>query len=277
LKNASSILTDIEYRLQGVRRKQNRIDLLSNACIFLTGVVITVTVLIITEILFELSHVERTAISVLFVFSFLGIGSWIIGRPVLHLIGMRSSMTEESTAYRIGAFFPAIRDRLLNALQLAKNAASNSAIYSAEMIDESLRSFAEEIQSLDFSQSVDTSRIPLRRRWLLISAGVSFLVSCLFPISFSGAAYRLIHCTREFAPPPKYLFKVTPGNKEIVKGENVPIQFKVTSLLPAFPLRSAEITIYRQQEGQENYDELKVKPDSIGTYNTTFQTLRTTT
>ena len=88
-------------------------------------------------------------------------------------------------------------------------------------------------------------------------------------------AYRLIHFTREFAPPPKYSFEVFPGNKEIVKGENVDIRIKVTSLLPAFALRSADITIYRQQVGQDNYDEIKVKPDSSGTYQTTFQTLRT--
>ncbi len=52
---------------------------------------------------------------------------------------------------------------------------------------------------------------------------------------------------------------------------------KVTSLVPAFALRSTDITIYRQQEGQENYDEIKVKPDSGGIYNTTFQTLRAST
>ena len=174
-------------------------------------------------------------------------------------------------------FFPSIHDRLLNALQLAKNAASDSTIYSAELIDESLKDFAAEIQPLDFAQSVDTSRLPLYRRWLMISAGISILVMCLFPTSFSGAAYRLIHFTREFAPPPKYLFEVSPGNKEIVKGENVAIRIKVTSLLPAFALRSTDITIYRQQEGQENYDEIKVKPDSSGIYNTTFQTLRAST
>jgi len=185
---------------------------------FLTGVIITATIVIVTETLFEFSRVERTIISVLFIFLFLGVSSWMMGRPFLLLIGMLSSVPEDSTAHRIGAFFPSIRDRLLNALQLAKNAASDSTIYSAELIDESLKDFAAEIQPLDFTQSVDTSRLPLHRRWLMMSAGVSLLAACLFPTSFSGAAYRLIHFMREFTPPPKYSFEVTPGNKEIVKG-----------------------------------------------------------
>lgn len=244
---------------------------------FLTGVIITATIVIVTETLFEFSRVERTIISVLCVFLFLGASSWMMGRPFLRLIGLLPSIPEDSTASRIGAFFPSIRDRLLNALQLAKNAESDSTIYSAELIDESLKDFAAEIQPLDFTQSVDTSRLPLHRRWLMMSAVVSLLAACLFPTSFSGAAYRLIHFMREFTPPPKYSFEVTPGNKEIVKGENLAIRVNVTSLLPAFALRLSDITIYRQQEGQDNYDEIKVKPDSSGTYHTTFQTVRAST
>jgi len=264
-------------RLRLVQNKQNRVDLLSNTFIFLAGVIILALVLIVAENLFEFSHVERTVLSVLFVFSFLGVGMWIMGRPFLRLIGVLSSGSEDLTARSIGAFFPAIHDRLLNALQLAKNAAADSTIYSAELIDESLKDFAAEIQPLDFAQSVDTSRLPLHRRWLVLCAFVSILIVCSFPTSFSSAAYRLIHCTREFAPPPKYFFEISPGNKEIVKGENVALRIKVTSLLPTFTLRSTEIAIYRQQQGQENYDEMKVKPDSSGTYHTTFSTLRTTT
>ena len=260
-----------------VQNKQNRIDLLSNTFVFFAGVIIVALVLVAAEILFEFSHIERTAISVLFVISFFGVGFWLLGLPLLRFIGVLPAGTEELTARHIGAFFPAIHDRLLNALQLAKNAAADSTIYSAELIDESLKDFATEIQPLDFAQSVDTSRLPLYSRWLVSSTVASIVVAFLFPASFSGAAYRLIHCTREFAPPPKYFFEISPGNKEIVKGDNVAVRIKVTSLLPAFALRSTDITIYRQQEGQENFDEIKVKPDSSGTYHTTFHALRTST
>ena len=249
----------------------------SNALIFFTWVMIIATVLVVAEILLDLSRGGRTVLSVLFVVSFLGTGGWMIGRPFLRLIGLRPSVSEDATARLIGAFYPLIRDRLLNALQLAKNASSDSTVYSAELIDESLKDFSIEIQSLDFTQSVDTSRIPLHRRWFMGSAGLSILVLCIFPASFSAAAYRLIHCTREFTPPQKYIFEVSPGNKEIVKGENVAVRVKITSLLPAFSPRSTELTVVRQQEGQENVDEMKVMPDSTGTYHSIFQSLRATT
>ena len=191
MKNSSSILINIERRLHGVRNKQNRVDLLSNALIFLIGFILMVTVLIIAELLFEFSSFERTALAIIFILSFLVMSMWMVGRPFLRLIGILSSVSEDATAQHIGAFFPFIRDRLINSLQLAKNVASNSAMYSAELTDESLKDFAAEIQPLDFTQSVDSSRLPQFRRWLMISAGFSILVMCLFPASFSSASISI--------------------------------------------------------------------------------------
>ena len=110
-----------------------------------------------------------------------------------------------------------------------------------------------------------------------MSLGSAILIFLMFPASISGAAYRLIHFTKEFTPPPKYQIELSPGNKEIVKGENVDVRVKVTSLFPEFTLHTKELNIFRQQAGQENFDELKVKPDSIGVFSTTFETVRTTT
>ena len=245
--------------------------------VFLAGVLVTALVLLVAELLFEFSRGGRTALSLLSVLLFLCAGSWMIGRPLLRLIGILPSATEEATARFVGAYFPSIRDRLLNALQLAKNAANDSTMYSAELIDESLKNLAEEMQPLDLTTAVDTSHLPRYRRWLTASTAVLMLALCLFPASFSGAAYRLIHCTQEFAPPAKYFFEISPGNKEVVKGETVAVRMKITSLLPAFAQRAAAITVYRRQEGQENVDEISVKPDSSGIYHTVFQSVRSST
>jgi hypothetical protein len=227
--------------------------------------------------LFEFSSIERTIVTVLFILLFIGIGGWVIVRPFLQWIGILSSCTENEIAKRIGAFFPAIRDRLLNALQLAKNIASASALYSIELIDESLKGFSEEIQPLDFTQSVGTAHLPKQRMHFLMSASILLSFAFIFPGSFSKAAYRLIHFTREFMPPAKYSFEITPGNKEIVKGDDANVQVKVIARTQAFTQSTAELTILRRQEGQENYDESRLVPDSSGLYRTTFPALRATT
>ncbi len=201
----------------------------------------------------------------------------MIVRPFLRFIDILSSFTEDELAKRVGAFFPSIQDRLLNALQLANDIASASTLYSVELIDESLRDFDGEIRPLDFTQSVSMSHLPRYRKWLMISAGVAILITFLFPASISDSTYRLIHFTREYSPPPKYRFELSPGNKEIIKGENVDVRIKVIPLLPIFTPQSEELTIFCQQESQENYDEVKVKSDSNAVYHTTFQAVRATT
>ncbi|RPI06602.1 MAG: hypothetical protein EHM64_02365 [Ignavibacteriae bacterium] len=277
MQTSSSILTDIERRIQAVRDRQTRVDLFSNAILFLIGVIITATLLVILETLFNFSRSGRTIISVLYAMSLLGFSSGMIGRPFLRLLGFLSSRSDASVAQRVGLFFPSIRDRLLNALQLAKNAEPDSTVYSAELIDESLKDFAAEIQPLDFITSVDSSRLSLYRRWLMGIAALSIFILSIFPGTFSGAAFRLIHFTSEFTPPARYAFEIIPGNKEIVKGENVAVQVKVVSLLSPFTSRNADITIVRRQEGQENEDELNIRPDSNGNYRTIFQALRAST
>jgi hypothetical protein len=277
MQGSPSILTMLSHRLKLVRNKHNRVDLLANTLLLSTGVAGILTILIFAEVLFDFSQVTRTILVILFALLFMGFSSWMILRPILRLAGVLSSITEDEIARRVGAFFPSIQDRLLNTLQLAKEIDSVSKYYSTELIDEAFKDFTEEIQPLDFIKSVSTYHLPKYRHWLMISLGITILIFCLFPTSISGAAYRLIHFTQEFTPPPKYQFELSPGNKEIVKGENVDILIKVTSLLPAFTSPSMELTIFRQQEGQENYDEIKIKPDSTGVFTTTFQAIRTTT
>jgi hypothetical protein len=273
----SSILTELSHRMRLVRNRQNRVDLLSNTLVFCASVFIITTILVLAETLFDFSKMVRTIIVILSTLSLVYAGSWMIVRPFLRLVGALSSITEDEIARNVGAFFSSIKDRLLNALQLAKEIDSASKLYSTELINETFKDFVEEIQPLDFMQSVSTTHLPKHRRWLMMSLGSTILIFLMFPASISSAAYRLIHFTQEFTPPPKYQIELSPGNKEIIKGENVDVRVKVTSLLPAFTPRSTELTIIRQQEGQENYDELKVKPDSIGVFSTTFQAVRATT
>ncbi len=274
---SSSILTMLLNRIQMVRNKQNRMDLLSNTLVFFTGVFIVMTVILIAESLFDFSAVVRTVIVFLAALTLVCIGSWMVVRPLLRLIGLLPSLTDEEIAGHIGVFFLSIKDRLLNTLQLAKEAESVSKLYSTELIDETFKDFARVIQPLEFRQVVNTNHLPGQFRRLIISFACITILFLIIPDSISYAAYRLVHFTQDFLPPPKYLIELSPGDKEIIKGENVDVRAKIKSLITVFTSRSNELTIFRQQEGQDNLDEQKVYSDSSGVFSATFQAVRTTT
>jgi hypothetical protein len=270
-------LTMLLHRIHLVRSKQNRVDLISNVLAFCTGVLVLISILFIAESLFDFSKTARTIIAVLSILSFLTIGSWMLVIPLLRWIGVLPSITENEIAIRIGNYFPSVKDRLLNILQLAKAADSASIFYSTELIDGVFENFVREIQPLEFTQSVSTKHFSAKYRRLVLSIICITMLFIIFPDPISQAMHKLVHFTREYSPPPKYQIDISPGNKEIVKGNNVDIQVKVKLLLPAFTPNSTELIIYRQQEGQDNYEELKLKPDSNGIFSTTFQQVRTTT
>lgn len=270
----SIILSDIIRRLQEVRKKQNRISFLGQVTLFCTGLLVVTTVLVLSESLFGFSHIVRTILVCSYALVGTGFFIWMIVRPWLRWMGVLASKRDEELAAQVGDSFPSIKDRLVNAFQLSRDSASASALYSAELIDESLKEFSKEIAPLDFTQSIGVGRLPVYRRWSIISmVGIGVLLLS-FPVSLSDAVFRLIHYAQEFAPPAQYYFEITPGNKEIVKGENVDVRVKVTSVLPSFTLKVNDLIIVRQQEGQETVDEETMKSDSGNIYRTTFQSVR---
>ncbi len=277
MQASSSLLTELLQRLHQVRKAQTRVELVSSALLFCAGVIAATVIIVLAETLFDFSRVVRTGIILLSALTMVCMGGWTIARPILRLTGVLSSRTYDEIAKQVGAFFPALQDHLLNALQLAQDGSSMSSLYSAELLDASLKDFATAIRTIDFLESVDKKDIPRYRRWFFVSAGVLIILVLLFPASLSSAAFRLIHYSREFTPPPQYLIEILPGNKEIVKGENVDVSVSVKALLPSLRQDVQELIISRQQEGQENSEEIRVQADSSGMYRTTFQTVRSTT
>jgi hypothetical protein len=260
-----------------VRSKQYRTDLQAGAILVAIGACIAAIVVVLAEMIADFSRAGRTAIVLIVLLSFGTAFGWFILRPLLRLLGILPSEREETIARRIGASFPQLRDRLLNALQLAENVTAWATHYSVQLIDASLEEFSAEIRSFDFTEAVPTSQIPRYRLWLLATISCAIVFFGAFPRTTAGAAYRMLHFNRDFAPPPRYRFSVSPGNAEIVKGTNVDVRIKVITLAPAITRGPDELTIVRRQEDQESADEINVWPDSGGVYRATFQTVRSTT
>ncbi|MBN1398220.1 MAG: hypothetical protein JXA06_09350 [Bacteroidetes bacterium] len=273
----TSILVNLLGRIRQVRDKQNRVNLLCNTLVFLTWITAAAAFLFIAEAVFGFSSSARTVIFIISVLLIVFTGSWMVVRPFLQFIGIMPSIADDKTAVMIGEFFPSIKDRLLNFLQLAKSAGSGTMFYSKELADAALENFAEEINSLNFSDSVKTNHLSRKYKQLGAVIGMMIVLFLLFPDAISGAAGRLIHFKQEYLQPPRYQINLFPGDREILKGENADIKAEIKTLIPVFNSHPDEITFFRQQEGQDNFEEIRVKSDSGGIFNTTFQTVRTTT
>lgn len=208
--------------------------------------------------------------------SFVGSAVWMVLRPLLRLAGILFVDEDFIIARRIGDYFPSIRDRLTNFLQLQQQASSGNSLYSMELLEASFKDLADTIRTVDFNCSIDKSAVTKARTWFAASASGAILLFVMFPASIPGAYFRLAHFNTEFITPPKYTFNVSPGNKEIVKGEEVKIRVQLSSL-DRMEFLPASVDLFYRVKGQDRFDQISMKRDSAGIYQSTFQNVKATT
>jgi hypothetical protein len=271
-------LTDIHKRLDAVRSRRYRVQLRSGSLVFATTFVLLALIATLFELLLSLDTTGRTILfSALAVLS-LGLLGWHILQPLLRSLGLLRSIDNLALAAQIGDFFPKIHDRLLNLLQLDSEINSGTSLYSPELVDASFTDLAKNIQGLDFTSSVDHEPVKRARNFFLLSTIGAILIVVTSPTQFYNSVFRLIHFNREFASPPEYLFDISPGNKEITKGQAVEITVTVRPTSPdAAPLNEGALALLSRQEGQTAFEKTDLRSDSAGIYRTVFQSVRTST
>ncbi|MFH0990920.1 MAG: DUF4175 family protein [bacterium] len=273
---SSTILQDILKRLQQVRSLQYRVEL--QAGIFLFGILTLLIfyLCLLAELAFQLSSPLRTFLFYSF-FLLVGIGLIrFILMPILRWSCILKSLDDFDLAQHVGASFPTIRDRLFNLLQLHREVTSGNTLYSPELVDASFQDLAENVSTIDFTASVDTTPVTKALKLFAFCLFGAFVIVITAPSVWSAALYRIWNYTEEFAVPAEYSFELTPGNKEIVKGQSVELTARV---FDTFGSRVAgqPLTLFWKVEGQETYDQLLLQPDSTGMVKTTMHNIRATT
>ena len=272
----SSIAVDIRQRLNETRRHFYSVDAIANIFLFGTVILSSLTILAALELFFHFSATVRTALAFTVGIAFAACGVWFTVRPLFKLAGILTVEDDFAIARRVGEYFPSVSDNLTNFLQLHQESAKGTSLYSMELLDASFADFSELVRSIDFGLAVDESAIARMRKWLAGSACSLIMLVLLFPASTPGALFRLAHFNTEFVVPPKYVFDVSPGNKEIVKGEQVAIRVKVSSS-DELLIHPASLDLFYRMVGQNPFEQMSLKSDSTGTYEGKIQTVAAST
>ena len=275
LETNSSIALDIRQRIQDTRLQFYKTDATAKAYLFGIMFFTALTALGLLEVLFHFNATART----IFFFAVTGFalaGIWLVIQPLLRMGGILSVDDDDVIAKRIGSHFPTVRDGLTNFLQLQHEAAEGVSLYSMELLEASFADFARRVQSVDFKLAVDESLVARAKKRFFGSVVGSLLVFAAFPNSMPAAFFRLAHFGTEFVVPPKYTFVVSPGDKEIVKGESVEVAVHLASR-DELSLAPSSLALEYRMVGQENFDTKPLRSDSAGTYRGILQNLKVST
>ncbi|MEO9852246.1 MAG: DUF4175 family protein [Reichenbachiella sp.] len=143
--------------------------------------------------------------------------------PYLNLFRTKHQISDEEAAHIIGQFFPEIRDKLLNTIQLGSIASSDSSLILASIEKRTL-----EISPFEFSSSIDLKSNKKYIRYVAYPGIILLFLLLLFPQYLTESTSRIINYDKEFEP--ARLFIVTPLNNEFsaFKNEDFILDVKVS-------------------------------------------------
>ena len=196
----------------------------------------------------------------------LGLIAYFLARPLLQLIGVWTTPSEEVVARRIGQHYPEVSDRLVNILQLAEGRGSHAP---DAFVDRAVQSLSQEIESVQFEQMEDFQRARHASRLASLPIVGLFIFLIAAPSAFLGASQRLLAPATSFERPAPFQLQVEPGDTDLVRGDS--LRIAVRPVGDELPETLALIT---SQGSEEVVDRITVRADSSGGFEHTLVNLR---
>lgn len=255
----SKYFVEVLKKLEDFIRKEYLQFILFGLQAFLIAVLANFTFYSFLELIGNFNSTLRTILFVLFVLVFIGLFIFLLIRPILKYFGAVKQETYFEAAIKTGKHFPEVKDDLLNSMQLVSED-KKSRLYSAILIDAAFKNIYNRIKNLNFQSVINFDRV---KKITPYFAGtiVLCLALLIFVPGMKAASYRLVNFNKEFIPPPKYIFEINPGNKEITKGDKLKISVKVKGP------RLNEISFAMRNEEDAEFIKQKLLHDSSGTFN----------
>ena len=268
----TSNFTTIIHRIHSVRTREEKIELLRG--LFYGGGIIVLLLLIATAIE-SIAHLSPLGRAIVFSATFLSaiaLLAWQVGPKILRVFGILKGKNDDQVALQIGEHFPSLKDRLLNAMQVYREAHVEQRSHSSfALVDASFEDVARNVSTLDFTTVVSNAPAKTAARTAFYSFAFAAAMFAMFPGALFQSAHRILHFTQTFRPPAPFQWEITPGTKKFVKGETIPIRIKTVGQ------QQPVISFYVREAEQSEFEHVVLSPDSNGIFHHTIENIRSTT
>lgn len=147
----------------------------------------------------------------------------LVLRPYLSLIRARHQITDEEAATLIGQFFPEIKDKLLNTIQLGKISAKDNSLILASIEKRTL-----EISPFEFSTSIDLKSNKKYLKYIFYPGVLLLLLFLFVPQYLTESTERIINYDKEFVEDRLFLIEPINENFQAFKNEDFVFRVKVS-------------------------------------------------
>lgn len=212
MKNVSA-LSELTKKINEYRKKYYTNKLLKGVVI---GSALILSAFLFITVLEYFGRFSTPVRSFLF-FSFLALFAatlfvYIIN-PLFFLFNLKKTLSNEDIAKQIGLFFPEIKDKLLNILQLSSlNDSDNS------LIEASIQQKSKDLRFIRFADAVRFDDNKKYLKYALPPLFIILLISAISPSFFTKSTERIVYFQNEFEDEAPFKFKIL--NKELIAIKN---------------------------------------------------------
>ena len=143
-------------------------------------------------------------------------------KPLFFLLNINKPISDETAAEQIGQFFPNIKDKLLNTLQLA-NGLSDA---DNALLEASIAQKTKELKLVKFADAINLQENKKYLKYALPPLLAILLISAIAP-SFFKSTERIVYFKRNFAEPAPFQFEILNKNLQAVKNEDFQLNLKL--------------------------------------------------
>lgn len=193
--------------------------------LYATGLLVAVFLfIVITEYFAEFGITTRT---ILF-YVFIACSAFVLGKyiiiPLLKLNRLGSVISYEEAAHIIGKHFSSINDKLLNTLQLQKNAGS---ILSAELLTASINQKMEELKPIPFTSAINLKDNKQYLKYALPPIILFVLIFMLKPNIITDGTERMVFHQTYFEKQAPFQFEIANKNLEAIQQQDFKLELKL--------------------------------------------------
>lgn len=159
-----------------------------------------------------------------FFFAFLILVAWATFRwiinPISKLLSINRQLSNEDAAAQIGKYFPNVRDKLLNTLQLHQLSAEDNALIQASIVQKT-----HEVSTVRFVEAINFNENKKYVKYLVFPLGIMLVIIIAAPQLFTESTPRIINFNRTYAPVAPFRFEVL--NQELTAFKNEDFNLKL--------------------------------------------------
>ncbi|WP_018476358.1 DUF4175 family protein [Pontibacter roseus] len=212
--NQYDALDKLLHQLQAFKKKFY-LNLLLRGSIFAVGLLMSIYIIYsLLEYLFYFPAYVRAFL----LFSFIGLVVYVLVRwilmPLSALANLKKLLTDEQAASRVGNFYPEIKDKLLNAIQLKDLDRTN------ELIAASIEQRSSQLVNYHFTEAVTYKENRPLLKYIALPAFVMLLIALLYPTIFVQGTERILNYKKHYTPLAPFSFVVQNESLQTYRGED---------------------------------------------------------